>query len=336
MGDVTVLIPARNEARVIQKTLRSLASQGAALNVVVVDDQSTDDTAEIARKTTTHSLLVISGQPLPAGWSGKLWALEQGRPLVKTPLTLLMDADIELRPGLVRTLRDKMATDDLQFVSLMVEPSMTGRWEKLLMPAFVYFFKLLYPFRLSNSPFPKVAAAAGGCILLKTRLLEEIGGFAALRGALIDDCTLARKVKSVGGKTWLGLTHSARSLRSYTRLGDLGDMVARTAFTQLKYSNGLLMLCTAVMVIGFWLPWLGLFYPSAEVKTTAVAALIAMMLSYMPTLKFYGRSPTWAFAMPLIGTFYLAMTWSSAIRYWRGERARWKDRAYTSRARDEP
>ncbi|MFI4923183.1 MAG: glycosyltransferase, partial [Burkholderiales bacterium] len=241
LSDVTVLIPARNEATVIQKTLAALNSQGRNLSLVVVDDQSADGTAELARKAWTDRLIVVAGAPLPSGWSGKLWALEQGRQHVQTPLVLLMDADIELKPGIVGCLREYMRRHEVAFISLMAAPMMSNFWEKLLMPAFIYFFKLLYPFYLSNSGKSKVAAAAGGCILMQSRLLDEIGGFAAIKDELIDDCSLARRIKSKGHKTWIGLTHSACSIRPYLQLRQIWNMVTRTAFTQLHYSIGLLL-----------------------------------------------------------------------------------------------
>lgn len=328
LQEVTVLIPARNEAAFIQKTLQALASQGSGLNIILVDDQSTDETAQLAREVDIEDLVVFPGKSPPEGWSGKLWALEQGRRHVHSRFTLLMDADIELQPGVVSTLCERMRNEGFQLISLMAVPRMAGFWERLLMPAFIYFFKLLYPFQLANSSSSKIAAAAGGCILLETRLLDEIGGFASLRDALIDDCALARRIKSQGYKTWIGLTHSAHSLRPYERLGDIWEMVARTAFTQLHYSPWLLGLCTLLMVLGFAMPVVGLLHPYLLTRSVAVAALIIMMITYAPMLRFYDRSLVWALAMPLIGMLYLAMTWDSAIRFWRGERSRWKGRRY--------
>jgi len=328
LSDVTALIPARNEADTIVATLRSLENQGQGLAIILVDDQSTDKTVELAQQAQIKNLNIIRGTTLPEGWSGKLWALEQGRKQVVTSKLLLLDADIRLDPGIVAALLNKMIKDDRQFVSLMVSLRMEGFWERLLMPAFVYFFKLLYPFHLVNSPrFPWLAAAAGGCILLETSILNKIQAFGSLRGSLIDDCALARKVKALGFRTWLGLTHSAHSLRKYQRLDEIWNMVARTAFTQLNYSTFLLVLVTFVMVLVYWLPMLGLFFANARV--VAIISLSAMMVGYIPVLRYYGCSWLWVFALPVIGTLYLAMTWSSALRYWGGQRSAWKQRIYT-------
>ena len=328
LSDTTVLIPARNEAKVIASTLSTLNNQGRGLATVVVDDRSTDGTSNAAQTSGIRNLRVISGEPLPADWSGKLWALEQGFRQVRTPLTLLLDADIELRPGIIHALRQKMKENNLQLVSLMAHLRTVNLWERLFMPAFVYFFKMLYPFRLSNSSSTRVAAAAGGCILLETRLIEEIGGFKAIRNELIDDCALAKRIKVLGYRTWIGLTHSVRSLRSYGDLADIWNMVARTAFCQLRYSAILLAGTTMIMLLVFWLPIAGLFFPAAGAKIISAWALAAMILSYLPTLKFYGRSRGWALALPFIATLYLAMTWSSAIRFWAGSGAAWKGRFY--------
>lgn len=323
LSDVTVLIPARDEAAVIGATLAGLADQGENLNVIVVDDCSSDGTGEIARNFGGLDVTVLESQPLPEGWSGKLWALEQGRQRVETPLTLLLDADIQLRPGLIAALKRRMRERNAAFISLMATLRMENFWEKLLLPAFVYFFKLLYPFALANSASRHFAAAAGGCILLETRVLEEIGGFSAIRGALIDDCTLAYTVKRAGRRTWMGLSRSVVSLRRQERLADVWNMVARTAFTQLRYSVALIFLCTGLMTVLFWLPLLGM---SGDLGYAF--AFAGMTLSFLPTLGFYGLSLFWALLLPLTATLYLAMTWSSALRYWRGERSRWKGRVY--------
>ena len=333
LSDITALIPARNEAEFVRVSLSGLAAQGKHLSIVLVDDQSTDETVQTARQMARDNLRIVEGKSLPAGWSGKLWALEQGLPYVRTPLTLLVDADIELRAGILAALRKKMAENGLQLISLMAELRMITFWERSFMPAFIYFFKLLYPFHLSNSSYPRVAAAAGGCILLETRLLQEVGGFKALRGELIDDCALAKRVKLLGHKTWIGLTHSILSHRSYNDLAPIWNMVARTAFAQLRYSTLLLLVGTVLMMTAFWLPIAGLFFPNLMAKVISVASLAAMMLGYLPTLKFYGIFRGLALALPLLGSFYLAMTWTSAIRFWLREGSEWKGRSYTKKGK---
>jgi hopene-associated glycosyltransferase HpnB len=326
LAELTALIPARNEASMLHITLPALLQQGERMQVVLVDDQSMDATADVARMILQERGRVISGSVLPAGWSGKLWALEQARATVTTSLILLLDADIELSPGVIAALRQKMRTDRLQFVSLMALLRTESFWERALMPAFVYFFKLLYPFRLANdAKHPAIAAAAGGCILVEAQVLERIGGFASLRDALIDDCTLAARVKAQGFATWIGLTGSARSVRRYDTLAPVWNMVARSAFTQLRHSWLLLVAVTAIFVVAFWLPAICLF---SAPRWPAVLALIAMMASYVPILRFYRLSVVWAAALPIIATLFLAMSWSSAWRWRFGEGPAWKGRQY--------
>jgi hopene-associated glycosyltransferase HpnB len=329
--NITVLIPARNEAGVIKTTLAGVKAQGEHIPVILVDDRSTDGTALAAESADMKRLRIIPGELPPEGWSGKLWALEQGFRHVHTDLLLLLDADIELKPGILWALRRKMQEDDLQLISLMAALRMIGFRERLFMPAFIYFFKMLYPFRLSNSTFPWVAAAAGGCILLKTGALTTSGGFGTVRNELIDDCALAKQIKGAGGRTWIGLSHSVLSLRAYEDLRDIWDMVARTAFHQLRYSTLLLFLCTVTMIIVFWLPVAGMFIPSTLSKSISGCALAAMVLSYLPTLRFYNLSFGWALFLPVIATCYLAMTWTSATLFWQGKGSTWKGRSYGSR-----
>jgi len=328
LRDITVLIPARNEAHVIGTTLSSLKNQGHGLAIILVDDRSTDGTVAVAQASGMENLHIVCGEFLPDPWSGKLWALEQGFRHVKTPLTLLLDADIKLGPGVVGALRRRLEENSFHLISLMAQMRTTSFWERLLMPAFVYFFKMLYPFHLSNSSFTGVAAAAGGCILLETRLIKEMGGFEAIRNELIDDCALAKRVKLLGCRTWIGLTHSVHSLRSYENLAGVWDMVARTGFCQLRYSAILLVGTTGIMLLAFWLPVVGLFFPTAIAKIVSAAALGILILSYLPTVKFYELPGRWALALPLIATLYLAMTWSSAVRFWFGEGSTWKGRFY--------
>ncbi len=332
LSNITVLIPARNEADVLPRTLAGLAAQGTKIRVVVVDDQSTDGTSKVAYDFQNPNLQIrsIRGTELPQGWAGKLWALEQGRRYVQSEYTLLLDADIELKAGILPALRSLMIAQQVGFASLMAHLKMQTLWEKLLMPSFIYFFKLMYPFRLGNNPQSKVAVAAGGCILVRTEILEQIGGFSSIQGALIDDCNLAKKVKMSGVKTWMGLTHSVTSHRSYESLGSIWNMVARSAYTQLHYSIALLLLTTVIMKAMFIYPGLAAALVSLEPINLFALCFggIAMLASYIPTLRYYGLSPIWAFGLPFVGLLYLLMTWTSALRYWMGKKSVWKGRTY--------
>ena len=330
LSDVTVLIPARNEASVIAQTLESLKHQGSSLSVVLVDDNSTDETSQVAYGAKLERLKIVGGQPLPEGWAGKLWALEQGLKQVQTDFVLLMDADITLSPKTIPSLKQLMLRHKVDFLSLMAQLKIDSFWEKLLIPSFIYFFKLLYPFALGNSPERKTAVAAGGFILTRTKILREMGGFSILRDALIDDCSLAKAVKSRGHRTWMGLTHSVQSHRSYSSLSSIWKMVSRSAFTQLRYSSVLLLLTTAMMLIMFFGPIsLGLASTSLEWKVVGLIGFMAMLRSYRPTLSFYGLSFFWSLFLPVIGALYLLMTWSSALNYWLGRKAEWKGRVYS-------
>ncbi|WP_305907383.1 glycosyltransferase [Methylomarinum sp. Ch1-1] len=328
LEDVTVVIPARDEAEVIADTLAALSKQGRGFKVIVVDDDSSDGTAEIVRSSGLPDLQVVESKTLPTGWSGKLWAQEQALQLVKTPLTLLLDADIALRPGMLKSLKQKYLAGNVQFISLMAVLRFDSFWERLLMPPFIYFFKMIYPFSLANDPNSKMAAAAGGCILVETAALTEIGGMAAIKDALIDDCTLAKTIKRSGYNIWVGLTHGVVSQRPYGTLSEIWDMVARTAYTQLYYSVSLLLACTFIMLLMYWWPLLALFSLPGVATLLNLLSLSMMMALFLPTLRFYGFNPLWAILMPVVAGLYLMMVWTSAIRYWRGERSRWKGRSY--------
>ena len=328
LSDVTILIPARNEAEVIAETLSSLAAQGQGHNIVLINDQSTDATVAEANRMGLDNLTIVNGRALEHGWSGKLWALHQGLPRVSKKIMLLLDADIRLQPGTISALKTRMQEHDLHLVSLLAFLRMESRWEKLLMPAFVYFFKLLYPFHLSNNGSKVVAAAAGGCILLRTDSLVRAGGFEAIKDKLIDDCALARRFRDAGLATWIGLSHSAQSRRCYDGLASIWNMVARTAYTQLHHSLILLALCTALLAAGFVLPLAGLFSADLAVRLTALAGILLMTASYLPTLRYYRINPAWCAAFPFAGALYLLMTWSSAWRHWNGAGADWKQRSY--------
>jgi hopene-associated glycosyltransferase HpnB len=335
---VTVLIPARDEAPLIGGTIAALHAQGRDLEIVVVDDQSTDGTSAAAARAASGShvaLRVVSGAPLPPGWAGKLWALEQGFATVARPFVLLLDADIELAPRLVPSLLQAADARQASLVSLMAKLHCATFWERLLAPAFVFFFKLLYPFARSNDAARRTAAAAGGCMLVRTDALRAIGGFAAIRGALIDDCTLAAALKEARPPIWIGVSQSVQSSRVYARLGDFWSMVSRSAFTQLKYSLVLLLLTTVAMTATLLAPVAGVVLAAAPAAPPALlaiaaAAWLAMSATYWPTIRYYGLPPCWALMLPLAGALFLAMTWTSAASYWHGTRATWKNRAYDS------
>ena len=327
LGDVTVLMPARNEAQLIARSLAGLASQGP-VKTILIDDGSTDGTADIARHAGLADLTVIQAPALAPGWTGKLWALEHGRQMVTTPYVLLLDADIALSPGLVATLLEKARGERLALVSLMAAPAMSGFWDRWWMPVFIYFFKLLYPFRLANRPTAGMAAAAGGCLLVTREALEGIGGFGALQGAVIDDCTLAALVKRQRkGATWVGLTHSAVMLRA-TDLRGFWRMVARTAFTQLRYSYTLLAACAVIMMVVFVAPLAAIVGGGVAARALGLVAWGLMGVSYAPTARFYRQSPLTMAALPAAGVAFLLMTFTSALWYARGLRSRWKGRDY--------
>ena len=336
LSAVTVLIPARDEADMIGRTVTALAAQGRSLAVIVVDDQSSDGTAAAALAAAIDpaalTLRVLRGEPLPPGWAGKLWALEQGQKLVDRPFVLLLDADIELAPNFVPTLLREARRRNASLVSIMAELHCNTFWERLLTPAFVFFFKVLYPFAWSNDPRRRTAAAAGGCMLVRTDALRAIGGFAAIRGALIDDCTLAAALKRSTPPIWLGVSRCVRSLRVYPALGDFWRMVSRSAFTQLRYSSALLLLTSVLMIVVLLAPVVAVVAAlSAAGMFSALvgaAAWLAMSAAYVPVVRFYRLGAPWALTLPLAGALFLAMTWTSAFSYWRGSHASWKNRSY--------
>ncbi|MGH8192240.1 MAG: glycosyltransferase [Rhodanobacteraceae bacterium] len=322
----TVLIPARNEAAVIGETLSALRACAPDAPVVVVDDQSTDATCAVACESGLETLTLVRGTPPPAGWTGKLWALEQGLAHAASPWVLLLDADIRLAPGMLAALQHK-ADEGYALASVCVEPCLSGTPARWLLPAFVYFFKLLYPFRLANRAGSRVAAAAGGVVWVDRQALLDAGGFGAWRDAIIDDCTLAAHLKRRGHRCWIGLTHGARSLRG-SGFGDIAHMVARTAFVQLRESLPLLILATVLLILAFWIPVLSVCTGGAMAHWLGGAAWLALIACYLPTLAYYRRNPFAAVLLPLTATFFLAATWYSAWRALAGTRSVWKDRHY--------
>ncbi|MBU6487903.1 MAG: glycosyltransferase [Burkholderiales bacterium] len=337
---VVAVVPARNEADVIGAAVTSLIEQAyeGAFHVVVVDDHSTDGTADVARaaalaRGVSERLTVIAAEPLPAGWSGKVWAQSQGIAAVEArglpaDFLLLTDADIAHPPDAVAQLVARATIERRDLVSLMVRLRCDSFWEKALIPAFVFFFAKLYPFKWVNDPRNKTAAAAGGCMLVKRAALEEAGGMASIRAALIDDCSLAARIKHRGQGRHairLDVAASSHSLRPYDGPGEIWNMIARTAFTQLRYSPWLLAGTLAGM---------GVIYLAPPVVAMALGPLgwpawlawAAMCCAYAPMLRYYGRSPWWAPALPLVALFYVGATVASAVRYWRGKGGQWKAR----------
>jgi len=343
-ASVAVIIPARDEADVLGQSLPSLLQQNYAgpLQIILVDDQSTDGTRAVAEHIAVNlghgdRLRVIAGEPLPSGWSGKLWAVEQGwqalQELHSPPQYIfLTDADIAHGEKTITKLVQKATQENLALVSLMVILRCQSFWEKLLIPAFIFFFQKLYPFSLVNNTHRKTAAAAGGCILIERQALEVIGGIASLKEALIDDCTLAQKVKAKKFPIWLGLTRENWSLRPYDRLETIWQMVSRTAYSQLRY-NPLILLVTLLGMVFVYLTapvaiLLGLVWVNWPLILLGTITWMLMAIAYGPTLKLYGRSLVWSFSLPLIAFLYSLMTLDSAWQHWRGQGGRWKGRVY--------
>ena len=337
---VTAVVPARDEAGVIGSALRALVAQDypGRLKIVVVDDGSTDGTATTAAAALAGTdAEIVAGTPPPRGWTGKLWALEQGiaRAATETPYLWLSDADVAHPPETLRRLVGKAETDGPDLVSLMVQLRTETAWEKLLIPAFVFFFQKLYPFSRVNDEASPTAAAAGGCVLVRRAALERIGGLAAIRNELIDDCALARSVKQVGG-IWLGLADGSRSIRPYKRLSDIWSMVARTAFHQLGYSTPVLAATVAGMLVLYVAPPLAVvLWPLHGVDgALALGALASLVMArcYRPTSRLYGRAWWESASLPLAAQFYTAMTVDSARRHWLGRGGMWKARGFAPEA----
>jgi hopene-associated glycosyltransferase HpnB len=325
--DVDIIVPARDEAETIGAAIGSLLAQDytGRIRIVLVDDNSTDDTAVLAG--AADNLRIIRATPKQPGWSGKLWALSQGIAASSAPLVLLTDADIVHDPRHLASLVAQLERAGLALVSEMVRLNCTSLAERALVPAFVYFFQMLYPFGRVNDSRSAAAAAAGGTILIRREMLEGIGGIEAIKGSLIDDVALAKAVKPIG-RIFLGHSGLAASVRRYPEFADLWRMISRTAFTQLRYSTPLLALTLAGLCM-VWLvpPWAAVFGTGAT-RAAGLAALTLAALSYLPTLIRFRQSKLWALALPLIAVFYMAATLGSAVNFWRGRGTNWKNRAY--------
>jgi hopene-associated glycosyltransferase HpnB len=331
---VAIVVPARDEAPLIEASLRSLLTQDYAgpFRVILTDDNSTDGTGDIARSIGDSRLTVITGAPRPAGWSGKLWAVSQGvAEAEEADLVLLTDADIVHEPAHLSSLVCKIERRDLDLVSEMVKLACDSWAERALVPAFVFFFQLLYPFEWVNDGFKATAAAAGGSILIRRRALRRIGGIESVSAALIDDVALAAAVKK-GGRIWLGHAALARSVRPYPSIADIWRMVARTAFVQLRNSLSLLALTTFGMALIWLLPPALALFGRGTAFWCGVAAWVTLSACYLPTLSRFGRSPLWAPLLPLIAVFYMAATIGSAANHYLGRGVAWKGRDYQDTA----
>ncbi len=326
--EVDIIVPARDEAQTIGPVIASLVSQAypGPFRVILVDDNSTDGTAAAAG--AHERLTILTGQPKPAGWSGKLWALAQGVAASTAPVLLFTDADIIHDPRHLATLAARLEEGRLQMVSEMVRLNCVSTPEKFLIPAFVYFFQMLYPFARVNDPRSRVAAAAGGTVLIRRAALESIGGLERIKGELIDDVSLARQIKRTG-PVYLGHSGLATSIRPYPRARDIWDMIARTAFTQLRHS-ALILTATIIGMALVWLvfPWAALGTGPSWRAALGVAIWAIAALTYFPTLDRYRVHRAHAIALPAIALFYMAATIGSAVNHWRGAGARWKNRAY--------
>ena len=329
---VTAVVPARNEAETIAAAISSLLAQDypGTFRVVLVDDESDDNTADVARGLDSRgALTVLAGTSRPLGWTGKLWAVAQGvadTSQAHAPeYVWLTDADIVHAPDTLRHLVMRAEQGKLALVSLMAKLRCESGAERFLIPAFVYFFQMLYPFARVNDASSNVAAGAGGCMLVQRSALEAAGGIPAIRGEIIDDSALARRLKAQG-PIWLGLTRGSVSIRKYV-FADIARMVARSAYAELRYSPVRLALVLAALLLIFVAPPAWAMFGEGTSRAAGLAAWALLALSFQPMLRFYGRSPAWGLALPLIGLLYAGFTFESAIAHWRGVGGMWKGRA---------
>lgn len=326
---VAAVIPARNEAEFIGASVRSLLRQDypGSLSVIVVDDDSCDGTTAVAARAAAT---VVRSHRLPNGWTGKLWALQQGIAAAERlhpDYLLLTDADIVHAPDTLRWLVARSHSRDLALASLMAKLRCESLAERSHVPAFVYFFQMLFPFSWVASRSANVAAAAGGCVLVRADALAQAGGIRSIRNALIDDCSLAARLKTVG-PIWLGLTERVRSIRPYATLADVKQMVARSAYAQLNYSPLLLAGTVLAMALTFLAPPLLTIFASGWPQYLGLVVWLAMALSFVPTLRLYRLSPLWGVALPVIAALYLSYTLASAYQHGRRRGGQWKGRVH--------
>jgi hopene-associated glycosyltransferase HpnB len=333
---VTAVIPARDEAKLLSQSLGSLLAQDypGRFSIVLVDDQSSDGTAAVARSVgaaAKFNVAVVPGQALPFGWTGKVWAMQQGIAYTEAgsdqpDYLLFTDADIAYASDAVRRLVARAKERDLVLTSIMAKLNCESLAERALIPAFVFFFQMLYPFHWVNRSAASTAAAAGGCMLVDRRALERAGGIVKVRNALIDDCALAALLKTQG-PLWLGLSNRVWSLRAYPRFGDIRSMVARSAYAQLRYSPFLLIATILAMIFAYLAPPFFAVFGNFPANLLAFAVWALMALAYLPILQFYRISPLWAVALPVIAAAYAAFTLDSAYQHWRGRGGLWKGRS---------
>jgi hopene-associated glycosyltransferase HpnB len=334
---VVAIVPARNEAPTIAQTISSLAKQDypGEFSIVVVDDHSSDNTAPLALQATKDSgesrkITIHHASDLPPGWTGKLWAQNEGISVaaVSTPeFFWFTDADIVHSPDTLRRLVSRAEKESLGLYSLMVLLQAKTFPERLLIPPFLYFFLMLYPPRWIALKHSRTAGAAGGCILLRGKALDAVGGLAAIRSEVIDDCALANTVKRSGQQIEMSLTRSSISLRSYGTFREIRDMIARTAFTQLRYSSLILLGTLAGMFLTYIAPIALFFVPNSTVRLLGLVTWLLMSCSFFLTVRFYRLSPLWAPLLPLAALFYSYASWLSAFHYWRGQGGQWKGRS---------
>jgi hopene-associated glycosyltransferase HpnB len=331
---VAAVVPARNEADCVGDSIGSLLAQDyrGGWTVILVDDDSSDGTAEMARRVANadERLCVVTGRGLPVGWTGKLWAAKQGidaaTALPQPPdYLLLTDADIVHAPDSVSRLVAHAEGRHLVLTSLMVKLNCESFAERATIPAFIFFFQMLYPFACVNRPQSAVAAAAGGCMLVRSDALRKAGGIEIVRAALIDDCALAKALKA-HGPIWLGLTERVRSVRRYPALADIRRMVARSAYAQLRYSPLVLLATMAGMALAYLVPPLLAIFGSGAARGIGAGTWALMFVAFRPTLRFYRLSPLWGFGLPVIALQYMLFTLDSAHQYVRGQGGSWKGR----------
>ena len=334
---VVAIVPARNEAETVARTVESLVQQDypGEFHLIVVDDHSEDQTATLAltaaeKLQAGNRVTILPAAQLQNGWTGKIWAMQQGVGLATTlhPEYLwFTDADIVHAADTLKRLVSRAESRKLDLASLMVLLQANSFPERLLSPPFLYFFLMLYPPRWIADPKARTAGAAGGCVLLRRAALERLGGFVSMRAEVIDDCALARSVKRSGGTLWMGLTRKSVSLRAYKTFGEIRDLIARTAFTQLGYSPRLLLGTLLGMFLTYIVPPVFAFHTHASVWRLSLAAWAVMTISYLPTVRYYRLWPLWAPLLPVAAAFYSYATWLSAVRYWRGRGGQWKGRS---------